>query len=314
MRKNKKISIQVSHRMIRNPAIFGNIPLSFDQVLQGIADEGKPENITYSAKPFVRWVGGKRSVLHELIARLPEDYNGYYEPFIGGGALFFALQPQKAHLMDVNLHLVLAYCAVRDTPQSLIYALEEHKKNHCKEYYLKARKRLGMATKAVEIASLLIYLNKTCYNGLYRVNKSGEFNVSMGSYKDPPILDEQTIAADHMVLQGVEIEQGDFSIVKIQKGAFYYLDPPYHQMYDGYNSNGFGDDKHTELAEFCHKIDKAGGYFMLSNSNTELVRKLWKGHYVEQISASRFVSCKSKQRYKEKEVLIRNYKRRDEGK
>lgn len=300
--------------MTRKPAIFPRIPLTFDQVLGAIADEGRPDGASYPAKPFVKWVGGKRSILSDLIIRLPDEYEGYYEPFVGGGALFFAVQPQHAYLSDVNLPLILAYRAIRDTPKNLISALQRHEEEHCKEYYLKSRKRLSTEKRAVEIASLLIYLNKTCYNGLYRVNRDGEFNVPMGDYDEPSILDEQTIMADHAVLKGAEIEQGDFSMLKPRKNSFYYLDPPYHRTYDGYNGDGFGDERHQELAEFCHAIDRAGGFFMLSNSDTELVRKLWKGYGMERLSASRSVSCKPHQRKRENELLIRNYKRRDEGK
>ncbi|MFA5154373.1 MAG: DNA adenine methylase [Clostridia bacterium] len=291
----------------RSPRILAPLGVSFNQALGAIANEQKPLSLSIPSKPFVKWVGGKRSIMDELMARIPKEYYGYYEPFIGGGALFFSLQPENAHLSDVNLHLILAYRAVRDDVEGLIGHLKVHEAKHNKTYFLKARKRISTASDPVEIASLFIYLNKTCFNGLYRVNKSGEFNVPLGDYKDPSIVDEVTLRADVTALNGTEIHQRAFSQVKIEKGAFYYLDPPYHETYDGYNGSGFGVDKHIELAEFCKKIDKAGGKFMLSNSDTDLVQTLYKGYTIEQINASRSVSCKANQRGKEAELLIRNY-------
>lgn len=293
--------------MSRQPNFHTPLSGTFDQVLIAVADEQKPQVRTVAAKPFVKWVGGKRSILSELVPRLPQDYGDYYEPFVGGGALFFSVQPNKAHLSDVNLHLVLTYRAVRDNVEELITLLKEHDAKHNKTYYLRARKLLGSETKPVAIAALLIYLNKTCYNGLYRVNKAGEYNAPMGDYKNPAIVDEETLRADHAVLQGAEIEQRSFSSIRPKRNAFYYLDPPYHETYDGYNGSGFGDDKHKELADFCKKVDTAGGFFMLSNSDTSFVRELYKDYNIEQVAASRSVSCKAHQRGKENELIIRNY-------
>lgn len=294
--------------MSRPPKIHAPISATFDEVLGAVADEQKPEQTGVPAKPFLKWVGGKRSILPLLLERVPKDYTTYHEPFLGGGALFFAVQPEAAYLSDVNLHLVLAYKAIRDDVERLIELLKQHNAKHSKAYYLKARKRLSTEENGTEIAALLIYLNKTCFNGLYRVNKSGEFNVPMGDYKEPPILDEATLRADHQALHGAKVSCQDFGKIRPSKNAFFYLDPPYHETYDGYNGNGFGDDKHRELAEFCHKIDAVGGYFMLSNSDTPFVRTLYKKYHIEQVSASRSVSCKAHQRGKENELLIRNYR------
>lgn len=293
--------------MTRPPRIHAPLSYSFNQVLEGIANENRPLVRSQPAKPFLKWVGGKRSILEELQSRLPKQYGNYYEPFVGGGALFFALQPKHAFLSDVNFHLVLAYRVIRDNVDELIGLLAEHKRKHSKPYFLKARLALAIESDKTKIASLLIYLNKTCYNGLYRVNQSGEFNVPMGDYTDPPILDEETLRADHTALQGVEIIQQDFSKITPCKGAFYYLDPPYHETYDGYNGNGFGDERHRDLAKFCEKIHAVGSTFMLSNSDTDLVRSLYKQYHVEQVSASRSISCKSHQRGKANELIIRNY-------
>ena len=284
------------------------LDVRFDEVLTAAVPENKPESKTIAARPFVKWVGGKRSILPELIARMPEQYGTYHEPLLGGGALFFAVQPKSATLSDINFHLIVAFQAVRDDVDEVIRYLEIHEDRHNKEYYERARIRLFKETEPAKIAAMFIYLNKTCYNGLYRVNQSGKFNVPMGDYEDPTIVDEDNLRACSEALQGVAIEQKSFSQIKPQRGGFYYLDPPYHSTFNGYSGKGFGDEEHTKLAAFCDEIHKKGGYFMLSNSDTAFVRVLYKNYTMEDVSASRFVSCKPKQRGKENELIIRNYK------
>lgn len=283
------------------------LPQTFDEVLTGIANENRPLHKEIVARPFLKWVGGKRSILPELLARLPKEFNTYNEPFLGGGALFFAVKPEKAFLSDINFHLIITFQAVRDNVEQLIELLTNHAKKHNKEYFQKARRQLVKETDPTKIAGWFIYLNKTCFNGLYRVNKSGGFNVPMGDYKVPPILDPENLRAASAALQGATITQQSFSQIKPQKNSFYYIDPPYHETYDGYNGSGFADKEHFALAEFCHEIHKKGGYFMLSNSDTDLVRTLYKAYTIEQVAAMRSVSCKSHQRGRENELLIRNY-------
>lgn len=294
--------------MGRNPKFHSLLPHSFDEVLNAIANENKPAVTTITARPFLKWVGGKRSILPELIKRLPKEYNSYCEPFLGGGALYFAIKPDRAYLSDINFHLILTFQAVKDDPKQLIHYLKIHERNHSKEYYYKARVRLFKERDKIKIAGLFIYLNKTCFNGLYRVNSQGGFNVPMGDYKNPLIVDEKNLLEVSRVLQTADIKQHDFLQIKPQKDNFYYLDPPYHETYDGYNGKGFGDNEHIKLSEFCKDIDKKGGYFMLSNSDTELVRSLYKGYNIEKVLASRSVSCKAHQRGKENELIIRNYR------
>lgn len=285
----------------------GGLGVSFDDALTAIANENKPKMINISARPFLKWVGGKRSVLPDLLARIPESYDAYHEPFMGGGALYFALQPKEAYLSDINFHLVLTFKAVRDDVDGLIKQLKVHTRLHNKEYYLKARTKLFIEKDTTKLAALFIYLNKTCFNGLYRVNSKGGFNVPMGDYKNPAILDEENLRNASQVLKKADIEQHGFEHTKIYKNDFYYIDPPYHETYEGYSSAGFGDKEHEKLALFCRKIDEKGGYFMVSNSDTPFVRKLYKGYNIEIISASRMVSCKAHQRGKENELIIRNY-------
>lgn len=293
--------------MGRNPDFHDPLPHSFAEVLGVIADENKPAIKEVVARPFLKWVGGKRSILPELLKRLPIEYDAYHEPFLGGGALFFALKPKEAFLYDINFYLVITFSAVRDNVDEVIKNLKVHAAKHDKEYYLKARTRLMREKDPAKLAALFIYINKTCFNGLYRVNKAGGFNVPMGDYKNPPILDESNLYACSDALKGAAISQQSFMHAKIYKDDFYYLDPPYHETYEGYASGGFGDDEHTKLAEFCRKIDKSGGYFMLSNSDTPFVRNLYRGYTIENVDASRSVSCKSHQRGKETELIIRNY-------
>lgn len=292
--------------MGRKPKIHEPIENSFDEVLTAIAGENKPQS--FSVRPFLKWVGGKRSILPELLKRLPPNYDTYHEPFLGGGALYFAIQPKEAYLSDVNFHLVITFKAVRDDVDRLIYNLKIHTSRHNKEYFLNARKRLFKEKDPTKIASIFIYLNKTCYNGLYRVNQSGMFNVPMGNYDNPAILDEVNLRHVSKMLQDARISQHDFTQEKVFKNDFYYIDPPYHETYDGYSGKGFGDKEHIKLAEFCKEIHQKDSYFMLSNSDTPFVRELYKDYTIEVVSASRFVSCKANQRGKQNELIIRNYK------
>lgn len=290
-----------------SPKIHAPIQASFNDVLGVVADESRSENQTIGARPFLKWVGGKRSILPELKARMPETYGTYREPFVGGGALFFAVQPVRAYLSDINFHLVLTYRAVRDDVDRLISNLSNNAKNHSADYFRRARKRLCSEKDTTKVAALLIYLNKTCFNGLYRVNKSGQFNVPIGSYKDPGIFEEEVLRNDSNLLKGVELFQHPFFQTPVVREDFYYLDPPYHKTYSQYDGSGFGDDEHTKLADFCRELDAAGAYFMLSNSDTPFVRGLYTGFQIDQVAASRSVSCKGDQRGKETELIIRNY-------
>lgn len=260
-----------------------------------------------SARLILKSVGGKRSILPELIARLPASYESYHEPFMGGAALFFAAKPKWAFLSDINANLVTTYQTIRDEQEKVLARLKTHADRHSKEHYLQSRKKLRDEPDSAKRAALLIYLNKTCYNGLYRVNRSGEFNVPMGRYATPSILDETNLRNVSITLQNTEITHDCFSKSRPGKESFYYLDPPYHQTYDGYNSGGFKEDDHRRLAGFCHTIHKAGGHFMLSNSNTDFIRQLYKPYHIEQVMAARMVSCKAGDRARANELIIRNY-------
>jgi DNA adenine methylase len=267
---------------------------------------------TAAARPFVKWAGGKRSILPALLDRVPKQFTSYHEPFLGGGALFFALQPHKAYLSDINLYLIIVYRAIQNNIEEVITELMKHKQKHTPQHYQEARKALQKEQDPVKLAALFIYLNKTCYNGLYRVNKNGIFNVPIGKYEEPAVFNEKNLQACSSALRTTEIFQSPFtqSIVNISsspKERFYYLDPPYHETYNGYSESEFGEKEHRELTSFCREIHKKGGYFMLSNSDTPLVRELYRGYTIETIQATRSISCQSQGRQSKNELIIRNY-------
>lgn len=273
-----------------------------------------------TAKPFIKWVGGKGSIINKLIKRLPQKYTEYFEPFVGGGALFFSINDLDAHffgvelprmhISDLNKRLIITYTEVRDNIENVILRLREHKRLHSKEYYYKCRKLFNepeMLKNTTDIAAFFIYLNKTCFNGIYRVNSSGGFNVPIGSYTDPEILDEVNLRKASIILRDVEISHNSFEHVPIIKGAFYYFDPPYHETFSNYNDNGFSDNLHKQLVDFCHKINDAEGYFMLSNSDTDFIADLYKDFNIEDVKAMRSVSRNGEDRRRTNEFLIRNY-------
>jgi DNA adenine methylase len=263
--------------------------------------------IELKVKPFLKWVGGKRSILPAIIGEMPETYNEYYEPFIGGGSVFFNTKPHNANISDLNSRLICTFRMVRDNAKDVIQELKRHKKRHSTDYFYASRKQLSHTNDEVQIAALFIYLNKTCFNGLYRVNKKDEFNVPIGAYITPEIFDTNNILAASHALQGVSILCHDFVSTPIRPRCFYYFDPPYHKTYTGYAPNGFNEEKHTALAEMCMKIDKNNGYFMLSNSNTPFIRDIFRGFNIKRIKALRSISAQGEQRGRVNELIIKNY-------
>lgn len=259
------------------------------------------------AKPFLKWVGGKRSILPTLLKTLPKNYSTYNEIFLGGGALFFALQPKTAYLADTNPHLITSYLAVRDHLDKVLETLTTLKDNHSRAQYLEVRECITYEKDPAITGAYFIYLNKTCFNGLWRVNKAGKFNVPMGAYKNPNILDIPVLQAASKALQNAEIRNVGFYGTKPKRDAFYYLDPPYHKTFSKYAAHEFNEDNHKDLLRLCQEIDKVGAHFLLSNSSTEFTRELYKDFIVEDVLAGRFVSSKGSQRKKEIEILVRNY-------
>ena len=225
------------------------------------------------------------------------------------------VNPKEAYLSDVNFHLVLTFKAVRDDVEGLISQLKVHTRLHNKEYYLKARHRLSSEKNPTKIAGLLIYLNKTCFNGLYRVNKSGKFNAPMGSYTNPNIIQADKIHACHLALQKAHLMRGDFEIVRdfVNKGDFVYFDPPYHPRtetsFTAYTEHNFTEKDQVRLRDFVYELHRKGAYIMLSNSKTKLIDDLYRNKCFTKhvVMAPRFVNCKPTERSKVEEFLITNY-------
>lgn len=291
------------------------------------------------AKPFIKWVGGKGQLIEQLDSLLPEDFENwedvtYIEPFIGGGAmLFYMLQryPNIKHAVinDVNPDLTNLYWVVRDFPEALIKALGYLEKKYLslqndeerRSFFLKRRKWYNAKNNdCIENAALFIFLNKTCFNGLYRVNKKDLFNVPFGKYKNPKICDSATIRKDSELLQRVEILTGDFEqTFKYAKGnTLFYFDPPYRPItktsaFTDYTKDSFNDDSQVRLKEYCDKINKAGYKFMLSNSDGKSVNEddnffdtLYENYKIDRVFASRSINCNGQKRGKLTEILVHN--------
>jgi DNA adenine methylase len=265
-----------------------------------------------NATPFVKWVGGKRSIMAELLARIPNKFNDYYEPFVGGGAVFFEIHKlaKNCYLSDINLDLVITYNVIKKDPQKLIKQLKIHAQSHNEEYYYHIRSQHVLPS-PVEIAARFLYLNKTCFNGLFRVNKKGEFNVPIGKYKNPNIVQEDNILACHDLLQNTKIEYREFDSFIPKKGDFVYLDPPYHptdeHSFTSYTKLDFTEKDQIRLRDFCNLLNKNGVHFMLSNSDAKFIKDIYKEYNIQMVSAPRYVNCKPTKRNAVQEVLITNY-------
>ena len=269
--------------------------------------------------PIVKWVGGKRQLLDEIIPRLPERITSYCEPFLGGGAVLFSIQPSKAIVNDLNADLIAVYEVIRDDVESLIDDLKKHE--NTSEYYYKIRdldrdKAAYQAMSKVERASRLIYLNKTCFNGLFRVNSSGEFNSPFGHYKNPNILNEPILRAvsKYFASSGITFFSEDFSATldRVGRGGFVYLDPPYDPVSDtasftGYNKGGFGRSEQIRLKQCCDNLTRRGIKFMLSNSATDFIKDLYREYNIDFVKANRVINADASKRGAIEEVLIRNY-------
>ena len=259
-------------------------------------------------KTFIKWVGGKRGILKKLKEFIPDNYNNYYEPFLGGGALFFDLNPTKAFIGDINKELITTYLVVRNDAENLLKVLREHADKHNSEYFYQVRKNQFPSTD-IETAARFIYLNKTCYNGLYRVNLKGEFNSPEGKYKNPNIFDPDTIlnCREHIIKTNSVIECKSFDAIKPSRGDFVYFDPPYHKTYSGYSKDIFDEKMQIKLRDFCDDLTKKGVLFTLSNSDTTFIRELYKDYNITEIIAPRFINCKSHNRKGGREIIVTNY-------
>ncbi|MDO5031070.1 DNA adenine methylase [Corynebacterium sp.] len=272
-----------------------------------------------NVKPLLKWVGGKRQLLPEIHAALPEEgFGRYFEPFLGGGAVLFSLTPDKASVNDLNTELITVYEVVRDEVEELIALLRGYPNEE--EFFYQMRgldREPGFAALTpVQRAARTIYLNKTCYNGLYRVNNAGQFNAPFGRYANPAICDEPTLRAVSTYLREAEVEfhNGDYAAILSQatRGDFVYFDPPYDPVnptsnFTGYQSGGFGRADQIRLKETCDELDARGVNFLLSNSATEFIKELYRDYEVGIVGATRAVNSVASKRGKVDEVLVRNY-------
>ena len=270
------------------------------------------------AKPFVKWVGGKRRVIPELIRSMPESFEHYYEPFIGGGALFFhlrslnVLQDNQITISDMNLRLIRTYRAIRDDVDSVIDRLEHHTKHHDKNYFYRVRDvEVDSYAKDVDVAAWFIYLNKTAFNGLYRVNKKNQFNAPFGRYKNPNICDTDNLLACHRALQNIDIVHGCFDQAskRAKKGDLVYFDPPYVPVsvtssFTSYTSNGFGSLEQVILRDHAQRLKERGVFVMVSNAEHELVRSWYRSFLIRSIQVGRAINCKGSSRGRVGEVII----------
>ena len=273
-------------------------------------------------KPFVKWVGGKRQLLkqfRDLGLYPPENFdpitNTFFEPFVGGGAVFFDLLPETAYLSDLNNELVVTYNVIKNDVENLIKSLKKHKLD--KEYFLKIRAQNPEKLSDLNIASRFIYLNRTCFNGMYRVNSKGGFNVPFGKYTNPLICDEVNLRKASKALKNVEIKKQDYKEVlkKAKKGDFIYFDPPYYPVsktssFTSYTSESFLDKEQIELRDTFVELHKRGCFVMLSNSDTPFINKIYsepKGLRITKVQAGRAINSDASKRGKITEVLVTNY-------
>ncbi len=269
-------------------------------------------------QPFLKWAGGKRQLLPTIGKYIPQKYNIYYEPFIGAGAVLFYLQPSIGVINDSNSELINCYEVIKNSIDELILNLRQHKNE--KEYYYKIRD-LDRDTGFYDLdpvrrASRIIYLNKTCFNGLFRVNSAGQFNVPFGSYTNPKIVDEIVLKAVHnyLVNKDIKILNMDFeeSVKTAKKGDFIYFDPPYDPVSDtssftGYDLNGFGKGEQERLRDVYKKLSDKGCFVLLSNSATNFIFNLYKDFSIVTVAASRNINSVATGRGKIDEVLVMNY-------
>jgi DNA adenine methylase len=266
------------------------------------------------AAPFVKWVGGKRALLHELESRFPRRFNRYFEPFVGGGAVYYHLQPQAAFLGDANRELVNTYNVVKNDVRELISHLRTHENQE--EYFYTLRAVAPDDLSPVERASRLIYLNRTCFNGLYRVNSKGGFNAPFGRYKNPTICNEQGLLAASGALQSAHIAHQPYQAIldEARLGDFVYMDPPYHPLsatasFTSYTAGSFGARDQEELAQTFRALDARGTKVMLSNSDTPFIHALYADYHIERVMAPRMVNRNGAKRGPISELIIRNYRR-----
>lgn len=286
----------------------------------------KPENNLPYAKPFLKWAGGKRGLIEQLFSKFPTEFNNYHEPFLGGGAVFFELysrgmlEGKKAYISDINSELINTYHIVKEKPSKLIANLRVYKENHNKEFYYQTRELdrsdSFKTLSKLKRATRFIYLNKTCFNGLYRVNSKGYFNTPIGSYKNPNIADKEAILNASRALQSAIISNQSFDKISgnTNLNDFVYLDPPYYPLtetasFTAYDKDVFLDEKQEQLYEMYEKLVGVQCKVTQSNSNTEFINNLYRKYEQHAtVMANRNINSNTNKRQRVKELIIRSYK------
>jgi len=279
-------------------------------------DEDSPEGWKLE-RPLVKWVGGKRQLVPELYKRLPIKFHRYVEPFVGGGALFFQLRPQRALLSDVNDDLIATYTFVRDCSEEVLAFLRVMKTNHDKEFYYRVRAEYNADEQEHTLirAAQFLYLNKTCFNGVHRVNRYGKFNVPIGSYVEPDISNAILLSASSVALRPAALFAADFEYVLLEHvtvGDFVYMDPPYVPVsttadFTMYAQDGFDDEDQLRLRRACDVLTSRGVKWMLSNSSAPRVFSLYGDYRIEVVQARRSINSHGTGRGPVDEVIVRNY-------
>ncbi len=270
--------------------------------------------------PFLKWVGGKRQLMPSIVEHLPENIKNlnYSEPFIGGGAVLFHLQPKNAIINDFNEELVNVYNIIKNNLSELIADLKKHHNNADYFYEIRGLDRTAQFNDLtpVQRASRIIFLNKTCFNGLYRVNNAGEFNAPFGRYKNPNIVNEPTLKAVNKYLNSnnIIIRSGDYATVleELDNRSFVYLDPPYHPIsensnFTGYVQGGWNIFDQARLRDACNELNERGIKFLLSNSSSPQIKDLYENYNITTVKANRAINSNGADRGEVDEVLIRNY-------
>ncbi|MBX7138604.1 MAG: DNA adenine methylase [Oligoflexia bacterium] len=279
-------------------------------------EDSEQSDTPVTCRPFLKWAGGKGRLIPELSRRIPSNFERYFEPFAGSAALFFHLQPHHTFLSDLNPELIATFAAVRDKVGEVIKLLKSYPYESAFYYKMRASDREpGFAHwSPVRRAARLIYLNKSCYNGLYRVNSHGHFNTPFGRYENPTICDADNLRACSQALQSTEIHCETFQQVLAHAGAgdFVYLDPPYMPLsstssFTSYYRDSFGKDMQVQLRDACVELDRKNVKFMLSNSSAPEIFELYAAFKIETVEASRAINSVAAKRGKINEVIVRNY-------
>ncbi len=339
----RRVAVLCSENRIANVQMLGNmwlIPTDAEKPIDARSTRYNTTDEKY-VKPFLKWAGGKGQLLKEIEKYYPFDegvVTKYAEPFVGGGAVLFDIlnkyNLEGIYISDINSELINTYVIVRDYIEELIELLKKYQLEYVpleteerKSYYMAKRDRFndlkvnGNETENIEKAALMIFLNKTCFNGLYRVNKKGLFNVPMGAYKNPLICDEKNLRAASNKLKNVQIVCGDYrnSAEFIDKHTFVYFDPPYRPLTDtasftAYTENLFNDDEQIELAKFVERMHKKSAKVVVSNSDPknsniedDFFDKIYSKHKIKRVEATRMINCNSEERGKVKELIISNF-------